>query len=124
MAMSTERIDRGRMIADPVSTGRAVVAAEHRSDRCELQLGGDGAHRADRRVDQLDRQIDRSQEADAGDAARHPRQQPSQGASRGAGWNDDDDLGESIITLQFDDRLGHSLGDAPTRTHPSHRRRS
>ena len=99
-----ERVDRGRMIAHAVQNGGAVVAAQHRRDRGELQLGRDGAHRADRRVDQLDRQIDGCQEADAGETARDPRQQPPERAGGRTWWDDDDDFTESIVTLQLFDR--------------------
>ena len=94
-----ECVDGRRVIADTAQRERAVVAAQHRCDCRELQLGGDGAHRADRRVDQLDGQVDRGEEADAGDATGHAGQQATQGRRRGPGRNDHGDLAEPIITL-------------------------
>ena len=98
---------------------RTIVAAEHRRDRGQLQLSGDGTLCADRGIDEFDRQVDGGQEADAGDATRHPRQQASQRAGGAARRDHDDDLGKSIIALQLDDRLRRTLGNTAARTHPT-----
>ena len=115
-----QRLDRGRMVAHAAQRRRAVVAAQHRRDRRQLQLGRDRAHRADRRIDQLDRQIDGSEEADAGDTAGDPRQQPPQRGRRRPGGDDHDDLTKSIVALQLSDRCRCACGDVSAGSHPTH----
>ena len=107
------------MIANTMQHGRTGIAAQDRCDRCQLQLGGDRALCADRRIHELDGEVDGGQKADAGDTTRYPGQEASQRAGGGARRNHDDDFGKSVTALQLDDRLRGTLGNTPARSHPT-----
>ena len=114
-----QRLDRGRMIAHPTQRRGTIVAAEHRRDRGQLQLRRDGAHRAARRIDELDRQIDRGEEPDARHTTRDLRQQAPQRGRGGARRDDNHDLTESIVALQLGDCSGGTNGDVAAGSHPT-----